>query len=561
MKNTMPSLIDKNIMPTAISDEKNHNNNLIYVRESTEAQAQYGSSIESQIFHAKKLAEKMGIDLLDENIYIEIISASKKRLADRPKLNEVLTFIQKIKPEYLFVWKRDRLARDIVEYFKIWNITKKSGTQIIFTSSEEPPIGEGVFAGFQETIFMAVSQLESQILGQRIRDTRKSLVESGKIMIGTPPYGYVYESEKKEYIAIDEQIDVYLKTCSFYLEENLGYCKIAVKLNELKIPSPKGGMWKSSTVARMLKNPFYCGLQRVSYREELNGRQTTITKLVKTDKIKPCISEETFNKISEKIESKKINDIPPRQYTTSFLFSGLIKCDNCGSPIIGRNSSEIYKNVRKHYPNYRCTGYTCGKKCSCSISKSKIENAVLNEMFKFLGNLNPDFIAQESEKQLKEKLKSLLTRSSYLEKETQQISKRVEKNQLILERNPSELRREYLENRIEEMLKESLNLQYEKFELEKEINCLKKMTIEKVQLLNKLGKYETMFTESTPEIKRAIILNIVNEIRYDNKNRIVTVFLNLNYSLFNSCGLSSGFDGSMYDDHSLGKIHFKAKIA
>lgn len=182
-------------------------------------------------------------------------------------------------------------------------------------------------------------------------------------------------------------------------------------------------------------------------------------------------------------------------------------------------------------------------------------------MFKFLGNLNPDYIAKESERQLKEKLGSLLSRSSALEKEMQQISKTVENNQLILERNPSELRQNYLEHRIEEKLKESLSLQYEKAELEKEISYLKKTTIEKVQLLNKLCNYETIFSESTPEIKRAIILNIVNEIRYNPKNRLVTVFLNLNYSLFNSCGLSECLDDSMYNDHSLGTIHFEVKVA
>lgn len=164
---------------------------------------------------------------------------------------------------------------------------------------------------------MAVNQLESQILGQRIRDTRKSLVESGKIMIPTPPYGYVYDSEKKEYIVIDEQIDVYLKICSYYLEENLGYCRIAIKLNESNIKSQKGGKWSSSAVARILKNPFYCGFQRVSYKEELNGHQTTVTKLIKSDKIKACISEERFNRILEKIKFKISNVIPPRKFTTS----------------------------------------------------------------------------------------------------------------------------------------------------------------------------------------------------------------------------------------------------
>jgi site-specific DNA recombinase len=534
-----------------------------FIRESTVMQLQNGVSIQSQVDHAKKKAAKLEVDLPEQNIFIEISSASKKRLSERPQLAAVLEYIEKLKPKYLIVWKRDRLARNVSEYKKIWNICRKSNTTIVFTSPEEPPIGEGVFAGFQETMFAAVNELESEIIGQRVRDTRRSLVQSGEVMIGTPAYGYGYDPDKKSYFQIPEQIEIYTMIKNWYLLDNLGYSKIAIKLNEeLKISSPKGGSWAASTIARILKNPFYCGHQRASYQDEEGGKLVRKTVTVKCDKIEPCIDPKDYDAILQKIETKKTHQIPPREFTTSFLFSGLLICSKCGSKFVCRQSSEYNaKNERVIYYNYRCSGYTLGRSCACSIAKYKLESSVTGEIFRYLKDLDIKFIIEEAERQIDEQFVDLHNVTSSLTQELNKIKNNISLNQNKLESTSSVKMQNHWASRIEELLEKRQILTEKLVEVETQTDFLKKVSIEKIVQLNALCNYETIFEQSTPEARRSIILNLVERLEYDPRNRIATVVLKLNEALFNSRGLSIVSDDSVYKDHSFGRLHFEVKIA
>lgn len=474
----------------------------------------------------------MGIKLFEPFFVDDGVSATKVPLNKRRAFMAFLDYCRQNKPKYAIVSKRDRLARNAQEYSYILKELKKAGTELVFFGKSEPALGKGVFGEFQEAIFMAFSELEATVIRQRILDTRKHLIKSGDWCLSTPPYGYRYNPETKGYDVQQGEIEIVKKIYRMYLEEKKGSYSIAKELNEQHVNSRFNGEWTVSSVSKVLTNPFYTGYQRVSYLEDdYEGKEIRVEKVVKSDKIMQCISQEDFE-AAQQLRLSRNNKIkePPRKYSTSFILSGLLVCKKCGAKFISRSWKDTYKRkdgtVRESiYKCYACPGGQQGKSCfRGTISINKIEKVVISEVIKNLSQVDPELVFSAAEERTAQKQIDLQTRKKTVEQLTGDLERRIESNQKFLEDSSSPKMRAYYSKRIEKLLDELEKANSEALEIEKRLENVIRSKMEKAKIFEKFKNWEERFINSTNEIKRKMLLDVVEKIEFDHIDRTVKIF-------------------------------------
>ena len=232
---------------------------------------------------------------------------------------------------------------------------------------------------------------------RRTFDTKR---RNGEFIGAFAPYGYSkHPSDKNALVIDDEAAQVVKDIFHWYVygsgSGNGGLSKegIARKLNEMGIPNPamykmkKGlryknphakendGLWTGASISRLLKNKVYIGTM-------VQGRQRVISykvhDMVSTPEDEwyqvehthdPVISPELFEKAQE-FQTKDIRAAPKKK--ENYLFSGFLKCADCGKAMTRRASKEfIY---------YNCSTYKRKSKNKCTkhtMRLDKLENAVL----------------------------------------------------------------------------------------------------------------------------------------------------------------------------------------
>lgn len=169
-------------------------------------------------------------------------------------------------------------------------------------------------------------------------------------VLGRVPFGYSVRN-RNLFVDLDESAVVQM-IFRLYLEENLGLRKITRHLNESGITTRRGNNWAVSSVRSVLQNEVYTGTYH---------RAGTVV----PSSHAAIISAEQFRSANEKMTGRRREietQRPPRQTRHDYLFSGLVRCSECGSKMIGA--------ARKDHPSglttllYRCSAATNQGRCN-----------------------------------------------------------------------------------------------------------------------------------------------------------------------------------------------------
>lgn len=329
----------------------------VYARVSTEHEAQL-SALENQIQYYDDLLEKHpDWQLYDRYIDEGITGTSTKK---RPNFMRMMSDAERGCFDLIITREVSRFARNTVDALQETRKLKRMGIEVYFTEDHIWTMDDND-GELKLTLMATLAQNESRKTSQRVKAGQKISFENG-VFYGT---GNIlgYDKVGKDMIVNEEQAEIVrliyklylkgdgLKTIKFELER-IGYLTATGKKN-----------WDCATISRILKNSFYCGI--IEYRKfyipdylEQKAKRNTgqVEKVIVEGRHVPLVSKEDFNKVQEKLNSRKIETSNGEKvfggkkqgYT---IWARKLEC-KCGSKF---NRSKFSKNNKGEVTYcYRC---------------------------------------------------------------------------------------------------------------------------------------------------------------------------------------------------------------
>jgi site-specific DNA recombinase len=268
--------------------------------------------------------------MIDEVYSDPAVSARKTKILERPELSRLLEDIRNDKVSTLFVYKRDRLARDVRQYMEIYELLCEKKVKVHFAADNEIAIQYSASGEFFELIMAGFNQREAEQIVQRIRETKNNLIRQAKHPGGRIPLGYETDNKKK-YVQIENEASV---VRSVYGELLYGgpyknFTALIKHLNEKSIWN-RGKNWSGTTLRQCIERPIYKGIVQFEV-----GNQTFELYKHKLE----IIPEEEWELAQQKMQ--EITQTQSRiTKTMSFLLNDLVYCSECQNPIKGKGTKQ-----------------------------------------------------------------------------------------------------------------------------------------------------------------------------------------------------------------------------
>ena len=333
----------------------------LYIRVSTDAQAEEGYSIEAQKDMLQGYCKAKQI----KNYEFFIDGGFSGSNIIRPELDRLIKLIKQGKIKAVIVYKLDRLSRSQKDtLFLIEDILNPNGTEFVSLNENldtSTSIGRAMLG-----IMSAFAQLERETIKERTRMGMKKRVESGLWMGGGKiPFGFNYDKSTGKLVPNNDKekvkkiYEMYIKGCSTnVIAKTLGFKYDQLVIQILKRKSNYGSI-------------IYKG-------EEIENCH------------EPIISKETFLKAQDEMKRRSKTKTP----TTKYLLTGLMVCGVCGAKLRyqkwGKEKTRIVCYSKEKSKDYLV------KNKNCNLPKFydyEIEEKVLKTIFsvntKKIGNGKP----------------------------------------------------------------------------------------------------------------------------------------------------------------------------
>lgn len=214
------------------------------------------------------------------------------------------------------------------------------------------------------------------------------------------PYGYMKSPEDKHKLIIDEEAAVIVRRLFNGFANGESARMMADKLNDEGISTPRfyhyekqgktnplteeKNVWGSSTIMQLLRNQVYIGNMVQGKRKVASFKTKKMRQVDPEDWIivknthTPIIDEDTWDRVHERLGSNH-KKIRRTKDNTVGLFSGILKCADCGTPLA--HMRKRLKNGEKSV--YRCSRYNNNGSNACSphyIDEEFISAFVLDDI-------------------------------------------------------------------------------------------------------------------------------------------------------------------------------------
>lgn len=373
-----------------------------YIRVSTEEQAlvQEGS-LKNQNQRLKDFVKwkNQGID--DEKweiakTYEEVKSAKD---TNRPKYQEMLQDIKDGEINMVLFTELSRLSRSTMDFLEFGKFISDHGANFLCLSHRDLDTSS-VYGKAFFVLITVLMEFEREINSTRSKEAYNARAQRG-LKNGGQILGYDLYDEKGRHghlkINTDEAKIVrfifrsYLKEQSSYKVADLcnqrGYKMKSYKSRRNKMHI--GGNFTYSTIKQILQNPAYIGYNEIHKKNKgkKDAEKGQEYKLVKTDKWKPIIDEDTFKQVQSLLARNRAAKSKPQENGHyDFLMSDLIYCHHCnnghdGGEMVPLTHGGTNKNG-SFIPHYIHRKKSQDKDCPLpqNISARKLDDAIWNRL-------------------------------------------------------------------------------------------------------------------------------------------------------------------------------------
>lgn len=238
----------------------------IYVRVSTQEQAEEGTSLEYQEQQLRNHCQAQGWQIF--HCYKDAGHTGKDD--NRPELQHMLSDARLNFFTKLIVYKLDRLSRklklllDLEERLKDTNVALLSVKETIDTSV---PTGRLVFH-----VLGLVGEWEREAIVERTRSGRLQRFREGLWAGGKPPYGYSHNKLTRKLEINEVEAVIVCRIFNDYVSgKSLNRIANSINSDKVRPRSARGKGWRETAVRNIIINPVYkryaCSKSPRTYRE------------------------------------------------------------------------------------------------------------------------------------------------------------------------------------------------------------------------------------------------------------------------------------------------------
>lgn len=315
----------------------------LYVRVSTEEQAEHGYSIDAQLETLRGYCRALRKVIVEE--YVER-GVSGKSVEGRFELKRLLTDAKQGMFDEVLVWKISRMARKQLDLLKIVEFLSQSN--VAFRSVSENFETETPTGKFALQMLGAVGELERNTIVDNVKMGMKHRARTGKwnggIMLGYQTKIIREGSNRRDRQTELEIVPEEAATVRYIYElyaSGQGLRAIANRLNREGYRTKKGKEFSPVGVSDILLNPAYIGKIRYNQHEDWSSKRR---KGANPDPIlvdgnhAPIVDPELWDKVQALHDMK--GGKPPRLLTGKFPLTGIMRCPQCGYGMVAHNSKK-----------------------------------------------------------------------------------------------------------------------------------------------------------------------------------------------------------------------------
>jgi DNA invertase Pin-like site-specific DNA recombinase len=189
-----------------------------------------------------------------------------------------------------------------------------------------------------------ISRREYKQIVKRLSQGKKIGSRQGNWTNGTPPFPYEYERYKDKYnhngiVVNDEKLKIYRIIINSVINENMTPKQIAVKLNNLNVPSPRNSYWHGNTVNRIIIDETHLG--KIIANKTRGDGHAKKKQSAKDVEYLPKDKWVVVNNCHEAVKTQeehetilifmsRLTKAPKRTQQIILPLSGMVKCGICG---------------------------------------------------------------------------------------------------------------------------------------------------------------------------------------------------------------------------------------
>ncbi|UXR69658.1 recombinase family protein [Staphylococcus sp. IVB6246] len=308
-------------------------------------------------------AQKQTIETLAKKYNIQhIIFYSDKqsgRTDNRTGYQQVIESIQQRQCDVLCCYRLNRLHRNLKNALKLMKLCQKYHVHILSIHDGYFDMDKA-FDRLKLNIFISLAELESDNIGEQVKNGLKEKARQGKLITTHAPFGYTYRNGT---FTINQDEAPTVKTIFHYYLQGYGYKKIAQYLET----DDKCINRKPYQVRAIITNPNYCG--------------RVINQYGQYDNMFPSIVSIS---IYEQAQAIRVNKQVQRTPSANLL-KQKIKCPCCGSTLTNMTIRKKNHTLRYYVcpQNLNASRFVCEFK---GINAQELETSVLTTCQDFFQN-------------------------------------------------------------------------------------------------------------------------------------------------------------------------------
>lgn len=495
-----------------------------YVRVSTTEQAEQGYSIDAQIQTIKDYCQKSGLVLTQ--VYADK-GISGKSLKKRVQLQQLLSDAKQSKFDRVIVWKNSRLARNVKLLLEI--IDTFQAHNIEFDSISENIQIDTASGKFMLQMLASVSEFERNEIAENVRLGMRKRARDG-LFNGNRVLGYdnVVADDGTKTLAINQNEALIVRFIFDSYHQGHGFRWIANELNHRGDKTKRGNTFSTIAVKDILKNPLYVG--KIQYGKYENWE----TKRRRGRSQDPILVEGQQSAIIDKaiwsdIQSSLLmrSRMPEWTHQGSNVLTGLLRCPECGGPMVASNTTNRLKDgTKKRVRYYSCGNFRNKGSAVCHANSIRADEAEKLVGQKLIQVLSTPLMGEKVVQKMREQqMNTQTTVKRIFERKQAEIAELTEKRRRLqdtIELEPSV--KDSLEPRLRQLIRQQTQLENERDDLQNGIDGEDVRVVSKdVEALLRL--VAEVIEGQDKQTLKVLYRLFIDRVTFDRKKKLVWVYL------------------------------------